>query len=660
MWKLALFLSLCLIAGEAHSAPAVPLIAAVAGYAIPYAAGLTGLAATLGGFLISTAINQIGGNMLSKKPKAPNFTQEAQGRTEMIRSSVESHKIIYGEARVSGPIVYVKTTGSGKNSVGNAVTGENRFLHIVIPLAGHEVEEISTIYLYDQPLTLDGGGFATSAPYFKDGLSYARVKMHLGSPDQTADPDLINECGLTSEFRLRGIAYIYVRLEWNADVFPTGIPNISAVVKGKKVYDPRTDTTSWSDNAALCIRDYMTADYGFNCAADEINDDYFISAANDCDEEVLLSTGGTQSRFTCNGLIDTAVEPLNNLNSLVTSLTGAVTYVQGKFRLHAGVYSTPVGEITMDMIIGESSAVLRPPRSELFNAVRGSYVDPNKNWQPTDFPPITNPTYEADDGGQRITRDIELPFTSHPEAAQRIAKIVLEKARQGIIVEIPVNHAALKYTVFDVVTLTDPDMGWSSKPFRIMKWTTSAGGAINLTLQEESSASYDWNSGEATTVDPAPDTNLPNPFDVSIPTAVAFNSRAVETVAGDTVYNLVLTWAEHPDMFVREGGAFEIQYKLSADTNWRPSFMVTGDLTEADVVSTSVNTSYDLRIRAKSSLSPGVKSPWVTILNAVAGTSGGVGTTNNWGNWTDSVGPTNDYGDWTSSPGSTDDWGYFT
>ncbi|MCP6756604.1 hypothetical protein NL533_33770, partial [Klebsiella pneumoniae] len=84
-----------------------------------------------------------------------------------------------------------------------------------------------------------------------------------------------------------------------------GIPNVSAVVNGKKVYDPRDGTTEWSNNAALCIRDYLTSSYGFNCSSDEINDTYFSSAANHCDESVTLTTGGSQNRFTCDGVVDT-------------------------------------------------------------------------------------------------------------------------------------------------------------------------------------------------------------------------------------------------------------------------------------------------------------------------------------------------------------------
>ena len=44
------------------------------------------------------------------------------------------------------------------------------------------------------------------------------------------------------------------------------------------MYDPRDGTTAWSDNVALCSRDYLASDYGFNCTAAEINDTYFSPA----------------------------------------------------------------------------------------------------------------------------------------------------------------------------------------------------------------------------------------------------------------------------------------------------------------------------------------------------------------------------------------------
>ena len=75
--------------------------------------------------------------------------------------------------------------------------------------------------------------------------------------------------------------------------FPNGFPEITAIIKGKKVYDPRTSTTAWSDNPALCLRDYLTSgkegtnttiyNYGISEDIESVDDDLVIIAANVCD-----------------------------------------------------------------------------------------------------------------------------------------------------------------------------------------------------------------------------------------------------------------------------------------------------------------------------------------------------------------------------------------
>lgn len=588
-------------------AAVVPVIGAIAGGAAASALG-GGILGSLAGFVVNTAISQIGGRALSKKPKAPAFTTEASGRTTVIRSSVESHKVIYGQVKVSGPIVFVSTASNGNDNLGNFAGGTNKLLHMVIPLAGHEVEEIGTVYLNDTPLTLDGNGWATNAPYASGAKSYVMVRKHLGGADQTADEMLTGELPeqWSTAHRLRGIAYVYLRMEYNADVFPLGIPNVSAVVKGKKVYDPRTTLTAWSNNPALCIRDYLASDYGFNCTSAEINDTYFSAAANVCEESVTISTGGTHARYTCDGVIDTATSPLDNLGQLVTAVAGAVTYVQGKFRLHAGAYDAPDLDIPYSLLAGNVKGDLRTARKELFNAVKGTYVDPNRQWQPTDFPPVTNSTYETQDNGERIYKDLELPFTTDPERAQRIAKIVLEKSRQGIIIELSLKHHAMQLSVFDTVTVTNPQVGWDAKVFRVLKWSSTGTGPVGVVLQEESSASYDWNSGEATTIDPAPDSNLPNPLDVDPPGTPLVEEVLYVTTDGSGVKaKAVVTWPASPDGFIRD---YQLEYKLSTATDYTVIPRIASNA--YDILDIAPGT-YQFRVKALSTL--GVSSDYSTV-----------------------------------------------
>jgi hypothetical protein len=745
---------------------AIPLVAAAAGYAASAAGigeaifGVTLLNAGLGfsvggaiafensiaGFLVSTALNAVGSRAFAPHSSQPaDLNANPQSRATMVNSTVETHKIVYGEAKVSGPVVYIGTTDSGPIPHGGPATGKNIMLHLVVALAGHEVDSIGTVYFNDEPVTINSDGYVTNMPYsyypdnptantqsvstavrtneivtvttssahgfaagdqvttaittdlsmngdfiiidipspttftYSNGgpnasatggtatdntisgtiNSYARIKKHTGSASQTVDPDLLAEVpGWDIDHRLQGIAYVYVRLQYSQDVFAHGIPNISAIVRGKRVYDPRSQSIGYSKNVALCIRDYLTSDYGFNCQDTEINDNYFISAANICDEAVVLTTGGTQARYTANGSLDTATAPVENLNALVASMAGTVTYVQGQFRAHAGAYDPPVADLDPSMFAGKISIQTRPPRTELFNCVQGTYIDPSRSYAVTDFPPVTNSTYIANDGGTQIFKDIQLPLTNHPEAAQRISKVILEQGRQGIQLELTLNHNAMMLCAWDTVTYTDSTYGWDHKVFRVKKFSSAGIGPVVLSLQEESSASYNWNSGEATVIDAAPDTNLPDPLSVSVLQGVAFSSRASTTPSGDTIYNLVLAWTQHPDAFVVHGGLIEIQYKLSSDTDWRPSFFVDGALTFTDILTSAVNISYDLRARAINSL--GVRSNWTELDHAIIGSSGGVGTTNDWGSVADAVGPTNDWGSAADPVGTTNDWGSVT
>ena len=87
---------------------------------------------------------------------------------------------------------------------------------------------------------------------------YTSVKG--GTENNTAIPALISAgVNWTQDHKLQGTAYVYIRLEFEADAFPNGVPDISCIIKGKKVYDPRSSATAWSDNPALCIRDYLTS-----------------------------------------------------------------------------------------------------------------------------------------------------------------------------------------------------------------------------------------------------------------------------------------------------------------------------------------------------------------------------------------------------------------
>jgi hypothetical protein len=492
--------------------------------------------------------------------------------------------------------------------------GNNDYLYLVLALAGHEVDSINDIYFNELP--------STDARFTVDGTPYFTIEKHLGTDTQAASPMLLAAFPdyWTAAHQLCGIAYIVVRLRWNADVWPSGIPNVKALVKGKKVYDPRypANPAAWSANWALCVRDYLSSSYGLGCTAAEIDDVTVIASANDADYDVPINgTGGTQKRYTCDGTIDLSQKPKEILEGMKPAGAGIINYAQGKWRVLSGAFRNPIGTLTESDLRGPINVAQAPSRRDLYNAVRGTYTDPQNQWQPSDFPLVANATYAAADG-DAIYRDISLPFTKDGIRAQRIAKIGLEKSRQGITVKFPAKLAGLKFLVGDTLYLKISLLGWDAlngglgKIFVVTQWDLTPDGGVDLMLQEEASGVYDWNYGNATIVDYAPNTALTSPFLVYPPTALTL-TETVYHDAGGYRSRVQARWTASPDGRLRE---YIVQVSPAAANLWS-SFTTTATVYDFP---DAPQGSYDVRVKAMNIVDS--SSSWLTGTVAVHGPAG--------------------------------------
>lgn len=577
----------------------VAAAASAAGGAVAGALGLTvgsiayGVVSGLTAAVVGTALGSALG--LNKPPKANKFTAAAQDRQQMIRSAVATRQVVYGLAMMSGPIVFAASTGS-----------ENQYLHVVVPLAHGESEEIVSVQFGDDTVgTLDGAGNVTSGRF----SGKMRIKKHLGASSQTADSDLVSEVAdWTTDHRLQGITYLYVRLQYDTSVYPYGLENIKAKVKGRKVYDPRGLTTAWTDNWALCLADYLMADYGLRATSAEVDmTGHLITQANLCDESVSIPGGGTQARYTCNGAVDLGNTIAANLRGLLTGAVGNLVYTQGQYRLYAAAYDTPTITLDENDLRGDMSLQARPSRQSLFNGVRGTFVSPDNFWQPSDFPQVTNATYESQDGGEQLLKDIELPYTIDGFAAQRMAKIILERGRQGITATLPCKLTAFRLAAWDNFSLTIDHLGWSAKTFRVTRWVMQPTGGVDLEIQEEASASYSWSSSDATVVDAAPDTTLPSLLNLAAPTSLAAASGATHQLVqadGLTLCRIYVSWTAAADARVV---SYELQHKLTTDSVYQ-SAVVPAAVVTAYLAPVKSGSSYHVRVRSLTA--GGVPSAW--------------------------------------------------
>lgn len=571
-------------------------------------------------FITYTAASMAASKLLA--PKAPSYADSSLvNRNQTVRSPISARTIIYGQCKVGGTLVYLSTTGT-----------KNEYLHLVIAFAGHEVEKIGAIYFNDElALAETDPGSAATGRF----AGYADIFKKLGSDTQTVQTDLETAtAGLTngkwtSNHRLRGIAYVYVRLIWSEQVWASGIPNVTAVIKGKKVYDPRTGTTAYSTNSALCLRDYMTdTRLGLGMDSAEMDDTAFSAAANICDEQVQvlpLSPTTYENRYETNGTLSTAATPDENIGKLLSAMAGLMAYSGGKVIPYAGGYRTPTVSLNEKHFVGSVSVQTRTPARDRVNAVKGVYVSPENNWQVTDFPPLVSSVYYAEDNSIRYWRDVVLPLTTSPAAAQRLSVIELRRARQEITFTARFRLEAMQVRAGDTVMISNAKYGWTNKVFEVMEWHFATDGnppqlAIDMTLRETASSVYSWTVSDEIDVPFAPTTTLPNPYVLSAPTNMTLKADGTTQLIqadGTALPRILVEWTPPSDEFIRAGGMVLIEYKQGNATTYLTWLKVDGDKS-ADYISSDVRigTSYDVRLSGESVF--GVSTSYITASITVA------------------------------------------
>ena len=486
-------------------APVVQAVAAIIG-AIQWSYAY--IAATA----VGKALIYIGSTILLAKvsaalgPKLPRAT--SQPIDVEYTDTVAPRRIVYGENKISG-----------LNVLPAIVTGsKGEYLHQVLALAGHEINAISTVYFNDESLTLDGSGNVTSGTY----SGKASVRRYTGTSSQTVD-SILNSAipEWDTDHRGRGVAYLALRYTFDQEVYRTGKPDVTAIVQGKKCYDPRLDTSpganptnsayaAYTKNPALCLADYLLATYGLNEDASRVDWAAVVTAANICDEDVAIPGPATQNRYSCNVVLEATAEFESNIKTLTQAMMGACYYSGGKWRMYAGAWASSSFSLNEDDVIGE--VVIQTAQSRknegYYNAVRGQFIDKDRNYQPVEFEPILNSTYEAEDG-ERIYTDVSFPTCDNQYEAQRNAIILSRQSRRQKTVSVVCSLAAYKIRPFQTGTVTIAEVGWTNQSVRCIGWKFRPEPAVELTLIEAESTDYS-DPSTGTYITPA-STSVSNP-----------------------------------------------------------------------------------------------------------------------------------------------------
>jgi len=542
-------------------------------------------------------------NALTPKPSIKGV----EGYNVNTLGSAAPTAVIYGEVKTGGVIFYQETTN------------ENKYLHTLIAFCSHEIANFDEIYLNDEAVVFDNNVYAhegtVTSPAKYNGK--VRIKIHTGEDDQAADTDLISESANWGvNHKASGIAYLYCRFEFDADVFPNGVPQVTALIRGKKVPQVNSATVpTYHANSARCLADYLI--YSGIATYEEIDHDLFEAAKDVCGQQVTLAGGGNEYRYQCNGTFTTDLPPKDVISSILSSMGGMLWYSQGKWKMKAAAFTNPVLNLDENDLRSTLSIQTRNSRRDGFNKIEGTFRGAESNWQTSNYPAVTSTTFLGVDNSQENTVELNLPFTSSSSMAQRIAKIALYRNREQISVSAVYGLRALQLTVGDIVRLKNERLGFKDvsdsslgKLFEVVDWSFGLDSEMslqcNMVLQEISSGIFDWDADE--TAFETNNTTLPSPF--SVPDLNVELDQDLRIVNEHVVNVLKVTTTANANE-ISQVDKVEVEYKEQSESDYKA--LGTGKLGVFEILdleAATTGTTYNVRARAINSI--GVKGSYTS------------------------------------------------
>ena len=577
-----------------------------------------------------------------RKPDEPEFnfdsTPENIAKGVLVNKTAANGQIpvIYGTRKVGGTLAFLETSGT-----------DNQYLYMALILGEGEINDITQIFVNDNQVTWSGDladntertvGSGDSN-YYKNSASLITVRPHYGADDQSACSLLSTLTSWTSNHRLRGVAYLSLRFEWNSDAFGS-IPTVQAIVQGKKVYNPnldgtktggtgshREDTSStweYSDNPIYQLLDYLRNDrYGMGIANSYFDSNYadFQTAGDVCDANITPFSGADQiDLIDSHAVIDTSQKIIDNTKKFLTGSRAFLNYHAGKYQVTVETSGSASITLTEDNIIG-GIGVSSKNKNERYNRVIVTFINPDKNYQVDEaqFPPVDetgqatadqHATMKTADGGILLEGRFDMPSIANPYQAQEMAEIILRRSRSSLDVTLTADANAMELVVGDIVNITHATPSFSAKPFRVLSTTINGDSTVSLQLTEHQDSYYTF--GTQQSVATIPDTTLPNPFVVQPPASITLTDELVEYSEGTVITRLNIVLGASTDKFVQY---YVVEAKLSTETDYK--IIGQGTTLNYELLNVIDDKIYNVRAKAINSL--GSSSSSVTATRTIIG-----------------------------------------
>ena len=492
-----------------------------------------------------------------------------------------------GDGTVTLEVDYITATAGATYSIGSGESTTQGSATVVVTGTGPYTATVSGA----------PGGSSVTVYYERNvGTSHVRIRPYLGTATQNIGADLAAEYPgkITATDKAAGVAMAIVDCVFNPDVFPQGRPTPTAVFRGAKVYDPRKDSTvaggsgshrlatpstwEWSRNPALIAYDWARYEFGCNINPDLIPVADVIAAANACDVSTTYTLRNpdtststvTQARYLCDMVIPTDGDPMEALETIADTMNGRVVWSGGRLRMRAGTMGTAVAAIDKTWLVEEVdqngsadggpviTAAQAITRAQRWNRISGSCVDPGQRYQMLPYPAVKDATLIASKGARETA--IDFPGVASIAQAQHLASMAIRQAQAGQRIEMRCGAKALGLELLDVFTLTlNNRHGITAKTYEVVGLRMGPDQPVRVQAAEISAALFTVDA-ELTGRDPAPDSDLREPWEVEQLTGLSVASGAAAVLDTSILTRTVVTWTAPTGEYIRNGGDVEIQF----------------------------------------------------------------------------------------------------
>lgn len=500
---------------------------------------ISGIGGALGRLALSAGLSAIA-RRLGPKPRAP----QPSDRMVNFSQAITPVEWVFGQLRKGG--VYAVRSFQ-----------EPRRYYGVI-LAAHEIQAIDQWYLDSRQVEVVDGE-VTTEPYPDAAMA---LRGYLGAPGQVADPDFVAAIPeWTTAHDMKGLAWVAAGLDRPpakkfSDIMgnspPTG-PAVTPVIQGALVYDPRTDTTGYSNNAALVWAAIIENRLGEGSV-----DWGAVAIEADAADVLIADRNGVQRRkWTLNVVFSDDADYATLLEPIILACDGkSYETPEGKVGFYVGRYIEPDIALTDDDLRTVSWGI-NDFGQDPFTEFVAEYTEPANEWLEAASATIVT------DPDARVNRSrVDMTMANNHNQAYRALHRVAKSTRAEYTMRAEVGLIGLELMTKRFVRVQAIGLDFVAE---IADWQAGKDDA-SFVLELVSVQESDFDPA-ITEPAPPPRNEVSNDNTVPAPSGLAGSA-----IAGP---GIEWTWNLQPENLLQE-----FRFRRVGATDWQPIVTITDGATD--------------------------------------------------------------------------------